>query len=429
MVGLNEHGVGLVLAILTVVALFAMGTVLVFLTRTDVNISKHQTLYVEALYVAEAGVEEALHRLALPDPTSITVNGGTINAAIGDSAQPPDPNWKARIFLCNPGAQPSAPSGQYHTCTIQNSSDWLQYSDASDTSLALTIEHKWEDLDGDGVRDIGEVVLYDGSRYPPENFSTGSPVEIITVTGRSATAERKVKVEATRFPVNVNARAALLCDMGVDVRGNVTVCGHDHALTTPHYTMYPDCEDYEYCDHTNCDAIGCVVGVMTTGDPIDKRGTTDLDGYPDKEDTSSTNVFLTLAETLGIEQEALDEILSQADYTAPDVADPQKGITYINNAGGSEAHWNNGGGTGLLYVTGNLQTSGNFTWKGLVYVEGNYTITGTPSIIGAVVVKGVSTWAFSGGNPCILFSSEALDYYLRQGLQYVKIGWKETGGR
>jgi hypothetical protein len=253
----------------------------------------------------------------------------------------------------------------------------------------------------------------------------------VTVTARSATAERAIKVEATKFPLNVNARAALLCDMGVDVRGNVTVCGHDHAYNTPHYTMYPNCQAFEYCGpplHSNCVGQGCLVGVMTTGDIIDRRGSTDLDGEPSAEDTSSTNQFLTLAETLGIEQEDLDEILANADYFAVAVDDPQEGITFVDNAGGSDASWNNGNGTGLLYVTGNFNTHGNFTWRGLVYVEGDFVMSGTPSIVGAVVVKGVSAWAFTGGDPCIHYSSEALDYYLRQSLHYVKIGWKETGG-
>jgi hypothetical protein len=429
MVCLNERGAGLVIAILTVVALFALGSALVFLTRTDVNISKHQTLHVEALYVAEAGVEEALHRLGLIDPTNVVVNGSNINAAIRDPSRPPDPNWRARIFLCNPGGEPAAPGTDYHTCTIQDAGSWLEYSSADDLTSALTIEHKWRDLDGDNIRDANEIVLYDGSQYPPENFTTGSPIEVVTVTARSATAEREIKVEATRFPLNVNARAALLCNNGVDVRGNVTVCGHDHALNTPHYTMYPACINFEYCaNRTTCLTTGCVYGVMTTGDPIDKRGTTDLDGSPFAEDTSSTNQFLTLAQTLGIEQEDLDEILANADYTAAQVAEPQEGITYIDNAGGADAMWNNGSGTGLLYVTGNLSTAGNFQWKGLIYVNGNYTIVGTPSIIGAVIVRGISQWAFTGGNPCILFSSEALDYYLRQSLHYVKIGWKETSG-
>ena len=431
MVCCNERGAGLVIAILTVVALFALGMALMFLTRTDMNISKHQTLHVEALYVAEAGVEEALHRLALPDPTMVTVNGASMNAAIRDTVRPYDPDWRARIFLCTPNTEPLAPLGEYNTATIQDDGDWLEYSSENDPATALTIEHKWEDLDGDGVRDNGEIVLYDGSKYPPENFTTGSPVEVVTVTARSATAERVIKVEATKFPLNVNARAALFCDLGVDVRGNVTVCGHDHAMMTPHYTMYPNCQNWEYCGpplHANCMAQGCLVGIMTTGDEVDKRGTTDLDGWPSHEDTSSTNQWLSLPEMLGIEPEILNEILANADYTSAGAADPQEGITYIDNAGGAEVKWNGGSGTGLLYVTGDFSTDGNWEWRGLVYIEGDYKIAGTPSVIGAVMVKGISEYCFSGGNPCILFSSEALDYYLRQYLDYVKLGWKEVGG-
>jgi hypothetical protein len=431
MVCSNERGAGLVIAILTVVALFALGMALMFITRTDVDISKHQTLHVEALYVAEAGAEEALHRLALPDPTMITVNGGTMDAAIRDTVSPYDPNWRARIFLSTPGTEPVAPSGEYYTATIQEQSTWLEYSSQSDAATALTIEHKWQDLDGDGVREDGEIVLYDGAKYPPENFDTGSPVEVITVHARSATAQRIVKVEATKFPLNINARAALFCDMGVDVRGDVTVCGHDHAMNTPHYTMYPNCQNWEYCSpplHSRCVSQGCIVGVMTTGDEIDERGTTDLDGEPAPRDTASTNQWLSLAEMLGIEPEILNEMLAGADYTTVGAADPQEGITYIDNAGGSEVKWSNGNGTGLLYVTGNFSTDGNFTWRGLIYVEGDYKIAGTPSIVGACMVKGVSEYCFSGGNPCILFSSEALDYFLREHLDYVKLAWKETGG-
>jgi hypothetical protein len=411
--------------------LFVLGTSLAFLTRTDVNISNHQNLYVEAVYVAEAGVEEALHRMSLSDPTNVTVNGSTFNAAIRDPSSPPNPDWKARIFLCRPGSAPAPGADDYHTVTIQNQADWLVYSHASDLTEALTIEHKWRDRDGDGVRDANEVVLYDGGRYPPENFVKGTPVEVITALGKSATAEREIRVEATRLPLNVNARAAVLCDNGVDVRGNVTVCGHNHDIDTPEYDQIPACMDDEQCANRTQDAqAGCLVGVMTTGDPINQNGSTDLGGYPSPKDSSSANQFYTLAETLGLTQDELDEILAQADYTDVDQADPQDGITYVDNEGGSEARWSHGNGTGLLYITGDLRVTGNFTWKGLIYVEGDMDFHGTAWLLGAMVVKGTSTVgaSLSSGNPTVLYSSDALDYYLRQHLKHIKIGWKETGG-
>ncbi|MGD9403021.1 MAG: hypothetical protein PVF95_12220, partial [bacterium] len=100
-------------------------------------------------------------------------------------------------------------------------------------------------------------------------------------------------------------------------------------------------------------------------------------------------------------------------------------ITYfIGDATGGET-FNNVMGSGLLYVTGDLDCAGNFGWKGLIYVEGDFKITGTPWVLGAIVVKGTSDYAFTGGDPAILFSSEAIDYYIRQHLKYVEIGWKE----
>jgi hypothetical protein len=425
----NENGMGLVLAILVVVALFILGSALAFVARTDVNISGHQTQYVGAVYVAEAGVEEALERLALRDPTDVTVNGSTINAAIRDAATPPDPNWVARIFLCSPGSEPTAATGQVHTATLQDDSDWLEYSSADDTLEALTIRHKWRDRDSDGERDANEVVLYDGGSVPPENFVKGSPVEVITVTGRSAAAERQIKVEATRLPLNVNVKAAVLSDLGVDLRGNVTICGHNHSIDTPAHTGISGCDGYDHPHGGTCVEAGCLHGVITTGDPIEVKGSTDAAGYPSQFDTSSTNTFYTLAQTLGLSQEEVDEILDDADYTDIEQADPQDGITFVDNAAGNEAKWNNGTGSGLLYVTGDFSTTGNFVWRGLIYVEGDLVMHGTVWVLGAVVVKGVTEYAdFSAGTPKVLYSSDALDYYLRQHVKFVKVGWKETSG-
>jgi hypothetical protein len=264
---------------------------------------------------------------------------------------------------------------------------------------------------------------------PPENFVKGSPVEVITAIGRSAIAERRIKVEATRLPINVNVKAAVLSDLGVDLRGNVTVCGHNHSIDTPEHEGIPDCNDYDHPHGGTCVEAGCLHAVITTGDPVLVKGSTDVGGYPSQWDTSPTNTFYTLAQTLGLSQEEVDDILNDADYFDVEEADPQDGITYVDNAGGSQVMWNNGAGSGLLYITGDFRTTGNFVWKGLIYVEGDLVMHGTVWVLGAVVVRGVSEYAdFSAGTPKILYSSDALDYYLRQHIKFVKVGWKETGG-
>jgi hypothetical protein len=133
-----------------------------------------------------------------------------------------------------------------------------------------------------------------------------------------------------------------------------------------------------------------------------------------------------LAETLGLTQPEVDEILANADWHSSRDANPLDGITYfVGDATGGET-FNNCVGSGLLYVTGDLDCAGNLSWKGLIYVEGDFKITGTPWVLGAIVVRGRSDYAFTGGDPAILFSSEAIDYYIRQHLKYVEIGWKEV---
>lgn len=433
----NEKGTGLVLAILIVVALFVLGTSLAFLTRTDMNISKHQTMYVEALYVAEAGAEEVLERLALRDPTDVTVNGSTFNAAIRDTAMPVDPDWKARVFLCHPGAAPAAGAHEYHTVTVQSAADWLAYSSPNDLDRAINIEHKWVDRNGDGVRQSNELMRYDSAKIPPQNFVSGDIIEVVTVTGTKATAKRQIKVEATRYPLNVNAKAALLSDGPVDLRGNVGVCGHDHDLFTPEYSdIDADCKDYVACTHINnsasCIVSGCLTGTMTTGDYIDAGPSTNLFGSP-ATNTDSTNTFYSLAQTLGITQQEVDEILSQADWhSANDNSGGDlDGITYIMGDASDSEKFSNRDGSGLLYVTGKMEVSGNFTWKGLIYVEGDLEIKGEAWILGAIVVKGdvdAEAVNFGAGTPTVLYSSEALNFYLKENLKYVKIGWKETGG-
>ncbi len=106
----SEQGNILVMTILILFAVSIIGTTLAMISSTDLKISGNQRSHTEALYVAEAGINEAVHRLSLEDPTVMTVGGWTGNVAISDS-RPYDPNWKARIYMTDPG---SAPAGGAH---------------------------------------------------------------------------------------------------------------------------------------------------------------------------------------------------------------------------------------------------------------------------------------------------------------------------
>ncbi len=426
--GPGERGSALLATFVALFFMMSLSIGLMAIVRPSVQIAANQERDTRALYVAEAGVQEIIERMSLDSPSVMTVNGGAFDAAIRDATPGLDPNWRVRIFNAAPGAVAAIgppPPGEAYTPTVQVSTDWLPYASANNPAEALMVEHKWVDVDGDGLREAGELVKYDRTKYPPENFATGFPVEVVSVLGKNGPSRRGLRVEVTRLPINPNLNAAIFSNEGVDVRGNVFVDGHNHSIDTPVNTVDPACQAWEL-DAGRTDESTCAVAIMTTGDPVDRDGSTDLLGSPTVMDTASTNPFLTLAETLGLTEAELAEVLAHADYHSANDAAYLSGVTFIDgNATGGEK-FNNSAGDGLLYVKGNLDCSGTFVWKGLVYVEGDFTITGNPWILGACVVKGATEYAFSGGTPDILFSRDAVYFFVSRGLGYTVLAWKRT---
>lgn len=408
----NDRGAALIVTLVLLLGLAAMASTAVMLSSTDLTVAGNDRQHQDALGVAEAGVAEAITRLSLRPGTLTNVNGVDIDASITDPNDPPDPEWRARIFLTDPGSAPEGDDEEFHTGTVQPPGDYMEYGHATDPERAINIQHKLRDFDGDGTE---EVVFYDSSMIPPENPFSGTPVERITVEGRSGSATRVVRVDAIRFPLSINVKAALLSDGEVDLRGNVTICGHNHEVTTPAGTQLPSCSPaWDTAD-------GHLEAVVTTGDPVTATGSTDLLGSPTATNTQNTNTFMSLAQTLGVSQDELNQILSRPDQTSPGgVLD---GITVLTG----DYKINGIQGSGLLYVDGDLDLAGNGTFRGLVYVEGSLKNTGNNWILGAAIVRGSSSVAvdFGAGTPAILYSRDILQETLAEAMSYVVLAWKE----
>jgi hypothetical protein len=410
----DEKGSALVITLLVLFAVSVIGATLAKISSTDLKVAGNQRFSTNALYAAEAGLSEAIHRLSLADPTNINVGGAAVNAAIGDS-KPYDPSWQTYILLTTPKPAPVQNGSIFLTGTIQDpNQDYIRYSRPSGTDDILTVEHKWRDANGNGVRDPNEVVLYDPAIIPPENLLTGFPVEIITVTGRSGIGERAIQAEVTRRTLYARTLGALYTDKAISITGNAAFCGYNHDLNVPEWTRPPGCNGFHL-------SAGDLAGVTTTGDDVDVSGAAaDIDGYPSPTDTSSSNPFYSLPEVLGISTTELNEVLAQPDQTT--VTNPFDGITYVQ---GDAMINSNYVGSGLLYVTGNLVAAGAFTFKGLIYVEGDVKIIGTPWVLGSVIVRGTSDYNFSAGNCGILYSEEAIRQFLGQAMPMIVLSWKE----
>ena len=124
----NEKGIVLIAAIALVAILSLVGTVAVITTTTDTKISGNYKNSVQAFYTAEAGVQDAIHRL--------------VNGTISDAGYKLDPNWN---------------TGNSYSSTNFNNS--------------FTVKHK----------ESGGTVVTD---------SDGNPLYAITCTGTSSTSKK-----------------------------------------------------------------------------------------------------------------------------------------------------------------------------------------------------------------------------------------------
>lgn len=423
----DERGMALVSLLTILAALTILGVGLIVFSTTELRIADNQRNHAGALYVAEAGIAEVKARLSTtPGTTTVTVNGATFDPAIGDNPLNPDPNWRTELYLTDAGSLPAPVGTETIVATVQPSAGWLRYGDPSAGLQPIVVEHKWIDRDLDGLRETGEVVLYDAGRHPPENFDTGHPVEVVTVPAILNGARRQILTEVTRFPVNVGVPAAITCDLGVDLTGNLAACGHNHDLATPVGTMIPACHPFELCSMRTLDVpAGCQFSVMTTGDPALTGGSSDVEGFPAWSDTSSSNTFHDIHEYLGIPQDIWNDIKADPDYTSSNDAVNMDGIVVVDHDATASEKFNGNDGFGLIYVNGDMEIAGNFVWRGLIYVEGDCVVLGTAWILGAILVRGSSAVAFAAGNTTVLYSRDAINMYVSKGLDYTTLAWNE----
>ncbi len=412
----NLGGDGGNLLVITLLILFAISIIaatLAMVSSMDLKIAGNQRVTTRSLFVAEAGLNEAIHRLSLSNPTNVAVGGWTGNAAIGDK-EPYNPQWTARIYLTSPGSAPASAGNVYSTGTIQDPTQpYLEYSHPSGTDGVLTIRHKWIDRDSDNIRDANEIVRYDPLQIPPENFASGFPVEIITVTGRAANGERTIQAEVTKRTMMARTLGALYADKAIELKGNCAFCGYNHSIDVPPGTRPNACKTWHL-------SSGHLPGVVTTGDEVKVKGSADVAGNPIPIDDAPTNPFYSLAEVLGMTDAEAQALLARADNTS--IVDPLNGITYINGDAKINSDLN---GEGLIYITGDLSGNGNFYYKGLIYVEGDVQLTGTGWILGSVIVRGTVDWNFNAGNSACLYSEEAIRNALSMAMPCMVLSWRE----
>jgi hypothetical protein len=398
----RERGIALVMALLILLVISAVAGVLMLSVQVETKISGRDERRSQALSLAEAGIAEAISRIRA-----------------GDVPDTLNPRLAAQIFLVNPGSVPVLGGDSIALPTAQPAGRWLTYSTAGRGDQVLSVTYRT-----DPART--SIYRYDQTRNPPIQTATGQPIYVITSTGRKGSDVRTVVTEVIKKPFNIDMKAAIAADVDIRFTGNAVVCGFNHGIDIPvtygEFGRYGtnSCVPYE-------SGAGDLLGAWST-DAIDASGASETAGQPPPGTMADQSGFYTGPwDAVGVSQAEFYEMAGTPFSAVPATL---RGIVYIDNDGvgqNQSGTWGIQGtnGEGLLYVDGDLNLTGPFTYKGLVYVEGNLATAGHIWVLGGLIVRGKSGVTLSGGST-VLYSSEAIRLAIaRHAGQFVTLSWRE----
>jgi Tfp pilus assembly protein PilX len=395
----NERGVALVVALLVLLVLSLLSAAMMMSVNTETLIAGHSQRETQALNTAEAGLAEAVARIR-----------------VGEIPNNMNPRMVAQVFNTNAGSVPALGADSVGLATAQPAGQWLTYSKATRDPDVLTVKYRTDTASPPTV-----IYRYDPTKNPAIQTTTGSAIFVITSTGYDGKDIRRIQQEVIQKPFNVNVKAALAAEKGIDFLGNSHTCGHDHSALTPAGTRDVDCQPYETGPIPPLPG-GWSEGAVSSGGASVQRG--QPSGYVE----SQTGFYAGPWEALSMSQAEFFQWIGAPLNNEPD---PPRGIYYLddNTIQGDQSGnyaYHGGDGEGMLYVDGDLTINGNFTYRGIIYVEGDTKINGTLWVLGAIIVKGKTTIKHANGNAALLYSSEAIQQALQKyGGSLVAISWRQ----
>jgi len=102
----DDRGIVLILVLMVIMVLSVMATSFLFLSGTEVNISRNSQVVTQSFYAAEAGIDTAINQL--PNTTAINQTPLGVNNAVFQTGPPP-PAAPAPVVALGPN--PSPPAG------------------------------------------------------------------------------------------------------------------------------------------------------------------------------------------------------------------------------------------------------------------------------------------------------------------------------
>jgi len=405
----DQRGIALVLALLILLTLSALATASLVAVNVDTKISQTSVRESKALNIAEAGLNEAVARIR--------------NLEVPDSL---GPRMVTQIFLAEPGFVPVMGPDTVALATAQTPPEWLHYSEPQRSPGVLTITYKT-----DAARTA--IYRYDPSSSPSVQTATGTPIYVVTSTGRSGKDVRTVVAEIVNKPVTPHLLSTVSTKSG-DVNLWCGAAGHgpfvyngmNHRPDTPigDGVMGPDPENYVGAG--DLPSFWCP-STITWGNNVAFVCCTPIGAVLQNQPASS--FYVGPWQALSMKQ---SDFYAMVGTPSKNVPGNLTGITFLDNdniAQNKKGSWtlNGANGEGLLYVDGDLTINGDFYWRGLIYTEGNLNINGNIWVLGGVVVADPGTFSVKHIRATFLYSQDCISQTIARGVKtYYNLSWHES---
>jgi len=419
--GDRQSGNAMVIALLVLMVMTSLGVAYVAVTKSEKQIAGNSMTAAQAMYAAEAGIAEGLHRMAFPAESTNYIGpvglptagwGKYIVLASGASLLDPSAASLSSDGLDNDGDSFVDESGERYPEVLTKqtiSPDALRYP-------FVRVEYKTQ---GNQLIRYGDADD-DPATPPVENLVKGAPVLRITASGRRGNAAKTLEAEAVRFPL-VSVGSAVWIGGHTKFAGNAfLIDGHDHGATAPHDTV---------------PGAPPVPAVLTKGptadaevDPGQYDNVMGEGGQGSIQHSSYTYDFVQLWNQLSDMADFKDAGPLNYGSSTPmhgTLADPK--VTVVDGGLTINGTWQ---GAGILMVNGNLAMGGGCTFKGIVIATGDVTLSGggpadVARIVGGVIYQGTLVNASkTAGSARIYYSSEAVNSALTLN-RYTLAWWRE----
>lgn len=445
----NEGGFMIVLSLLILFSLTVLGLTSMFNATIQTKIAGNENFASQALYAADAGLNQAL--------TQLNTNVITIS-----SSDYSDPDW------CHP--PDSSPDVK-----TEGDGDYTVVDLSENRTLYRWYMHfKTDTQDQDGDSNTTELVYFNNAfGYPSSLFSgaagdEGYPVIEVRSEGfvlavNDRIAERRLGLELGRNQFNVEAQGSLTSNSSVDVTGNIDVSGMNHDLEG---NLGGSC---------GADMPGIFV---ENGKTVSISGSGSIDGSPPSlENDGSVVLPATPWDVLGIDQSDIATYFDIIDadasgYSLSDLSGnvlvrniipPNDlsitsnltlgGILIVHNDNFHPATWNASNPSSpdyspnpgdpyyddyvveadssvpasydSSYAPAEFTFSGTGTYQGVIIADSVVKLSGNPTIIGAIISLGpLGIQNMGTGNADIFYSCEAITQFTTRGYS-TKLVWHQ----